>query len=159
MKNGQKNMTEELNNSEQATSSDKNWKEMREQNEFLKGKVAEFEAKERQNVFQQAGLDTAKGVGKAVEMMYEGDLTVEGIKQYASEEFGVEFGQQDRLQQTVQSTEQSQERLNALQQNSVVDNFNTDVTAQIREIEKTGSVRNSIAAKLSVLEEGKDKLR
>ena len=159
MKNGQKNMTEELNNSEQATSSDKNWKEMREQNEFLKGKVAEFEAKERQNVFQQAGLDTAKGVGKAVEMMYEGDLTVEGIKQYASEEFGVEFGQQDRLQQTVQSTEQSQERLNNIQQNSVVDNFNTDVTAQIREIEKTGSVRNSIAAKLSVLEEGKDKLR
>lgn len=152
-------MTEELNNSEQATSSDKNWKEMREQNEFLKSKVAEFEAKERQNVFQQAGLDTAKGVGKAVEMMYEGDLTVEGIKQYASEEFGVEFGQQDRLQETVQSTEQSQERLNNIQQNSVVDNFNTDVTAQIREIEKTGSVRNSIAAKLSVLEEGKDKLR
>ena len=152
-------MTEELNNSEQATSSDKNWKEMREQNEFLKSKVAEFEAKERQNVFQQAGLDTAKGVGKAVEMMYEGDLTVEGIKQYASEEFGVEFGQQDRLQETVQSTEQSQERLNNIQKTSVVDNLNTDVTAQIREIEKTGSVRNSIAAKLSVLEEGKDKLR
>ena len=152
-------MTEELNNSEQATSSDKNWKEMREQNEFLKGKVAEFEAKERQNVFQQAGLDTEKGVGKAVEMMYEGDLSVEGIKQYASEEFGVEFGQQDGLQQAVQSTEQSQERLNYIQKNSVVDNFNTDVTAQIRDIEKNGTVRNSIAAKLSVLEEGKDKLR
>ncbi len=149
----------ELNNSEQATSSDKNWKEMREQNEFLKGKVAEFEAKERQIVFQQAGLDTEKGVGKAVEMMYEGDLTVEGIKQYASEEFGVEFGQQDGLQQAVQSTEQSQERLNYIQKNSVVDNFNTDVTAQIRDIEKNGTVRNSIAAKLSVLEEGKDKLR
>jgi hypothetical protein len=55
VKNGQKNMTEELNNSEQATSSDKNWKEMREQNEFLKGKVAEFEAKERQIVFNKQG--------------------------------------------------------------------------------------------------------
>jgi len=149
----------ELNNSEQASTGDKNWKEMREQNEFLKGKVAEFEAKERQIVFQQAGLDTEKGVGKAVEMMYEGDLSVEGIKQYASEEFGVEFGQQDGLQQAVQSTEQSQERLNYIQKNSVVDNFNTDVTAQIRDIEKNGTVRNSIAAKLSVLEEGKDKLR
>jgi hypothetical protein len=149
----------ELNNSEQASTSDKNWKEMREQNEFLKGKVAEYEAKERQIVFQQAGLDTEKGVGKAVEMMYEGDLSVEGIKQYASEEFGVEFGQQDGLQQAVQSTEQSQERLNYIQKNSVVDNFNTDVTAQIRDIEKNGTVRNSIAAKLSVLEEGKDKLR
>jgi len=149
----------ELNNSEQASTSDKNWKEMREQNEFLKGKVAEYEAKERQIVFQQAGLDTEKGVGQAVEMMYEGDLSVEGIKQYASEEFGVEFGQQDGLQQAVQSTEQSQERLNYIQKNSVVDNFNTDVTAQIRDIEKNGTVRNSIAAKLSVLEEGKDKLR
>jgi len=149
----------ELNNSEQASTGDKNWKEMREQNEFLKGKVAEYEAKERQIVFQQAGLDTEKGVGKAVEMMYEGDLSVEGIKQYASEEFGVEFGQQDGLQQAVQSTEQSQECLNYIQKNSVVDNFNTDVTAQIRDIEKNGTVRNSIAAKLSVLEEGKDKLR
>ncbi len=149
----------ELNNSEQASTGDKNWKEMREQNEFLKGKVAEYEAKERQIVFQQAGLDTEKGVGKAVEMMYEGDLSVEGIKQYASEEFGVEFGQQDGLQQAVQSTEQSQERLNYIQKNSVVDNFNTDVTAQIRDIEKNGTVKNSIAAKLSVLEEGKDKLR
>ena len=149
----------ELNNSEQASTGDKNWKEMREQNEFLKGKVAEYEAKERQIVFQQAGLDTEKGVGKAVEMMYEGDLSVEGIKQYASEEFGVEFGQQDGLQQAVQSTEQSQERLNYIQKNAVVDNFNTDVTAQIRDIEKNGTVRNSIAAKLSVLEEGKDKLR
>ena len=149
----------ELNNSEQASTGDKNWKEMREQNEFLKGKVAEYEAKERQIVFQQAGLDTEKGVGKAVEMMYEGDLSVEGIKQYASEEFGVEFGQQDGLQKAVQSTEQSQERLNYIQKNSVVDNFNTDVTAQIRDIEKNGTVKNSIAAKLSVLEEGKDKLR
>jgi hypothetical protein len=148
-------MTEELNNSEQATSSDKNWKEMREQNEFLKSKVAEFEAKERQIVFQQAGLDTEKGVGKAVEMMYEGDLTVEGIKQYASEEFGVEFGQQDRLQEAVQSTEQSQERLNNIQANSVVDTYDTDVISQVREIEKSGNVRNSIAAKLSVIEEAK----
>jgi len=140
-------------------SGDKNWKEMREQNEFLKGKIAEYEAKERQQVFQQAGLDTTKGVGKAVEMMYEGDMTVEGIQDYASQEFGVEFGQQDRLQDTVQSTEQSQERLNNIQKNQVVDNFNTDVRSQIREIESKGTPKQSIAAKLSVLEEGKNNLR
>ena len=148
-------MTEELNNSEEATSSDKNWKEMREKLDLYEGKIAEFEAKERNQVFQSAGLDTTKGVGKAVEMMYEGDLTVEGIKQYASEEFGVEFGQQDRLQEAVQSTEQSQERLNNIQANSVVDTYDTDVISQVREIEKSGNVRNSIAAKLSVIEEAK----
>ena len=149
-------MTEELNNSEeQATSSDKNWKEMREKLNLYEAKIAEFEGKERQEVFNKAGLDTTKGVGKAVEMMYEGDMTVEGIQQYASEEFGVEFGNQDRLQDTVQATEQSQDRLNNIQQNSVVDLYNTDVVSQVREIEKTGNTRQSIAAKLSVIEEAK----
>ena len=150
-------MTEELNNSEeQAKDSDKNWKEMREKLEVYEGKIAEFEAKERKQVFQSAGLDTSTGVGKAVEMMYEGDMTVEGIQAYASEEFGVEFGQQDRLQEAVQSTEQSQERLNNIQANSVVDTYDNDVIGQVREIEKSGNVRDSIAAKLSVIEEAKN---
>ena len=143
-------MTEELNNSD--TQGDKNWKEMREKLNLYEAKIAEYEGKERQEVFKQAGLDTTKGVGKAVEMIYEGDLTVEGIQQYASEEFQVEFGNQDRLQDNV---EKSQDRLNNIQQNSVVDLYNTDVVSQVREIEKSGNVRNSIAAKLSVIEEAK----
>ena len=141
-------MTEELN----SDTGEKNWKEMREKLSFYEGKIAEYESKERQEVFKQAGLDTTKGVGKAVEMMYEGDLTVEGIQEYASQEFSVEFGNQDRLQDNV---EQSQERLNNIQKNSVVDLYNTDAISQVREIEKSGNVRNSIAAKLSVIEEAK----
>jgi len=143
-------MTEELNNSD--TEGDKNWKEMREKLNLYEAKIAEYEGKERQEVFNKAGLDTTKGVGKAVEMMYEGDLTVEGIQDYASQEFGVEFGNQDRLQNNV---EQSQERLNNIQRNSVVDTYNTDVFSQVRDIEKNGTVRQSLAAKLSVMEEAK----
>ena len=143
-------MTEELNNSD--TQGDKNWKEMREKLNLYEAKIAEYEGKERQEVFNKAGLDTTKGVGKAVEMMYEGDMTVEGIQQYASQEFQVEFGNQDRLQENV---EQSQEKLNNIQKNSVVDLYNTDVISQVREIEKTGNTRQSIAAKLSVIEEAK----
>ena len=143
-------MTEELNNPD--TEGDKNWKEMREKLNLYEAKIAEYEGKERQEVFKQAGLDTTQGVGKAVEMMYEGDLTIEGIQQYASEEFKVEFGNQDRLQENV---EQSQERLNNIQKNSVVDLYNTDVVSQVRDIEKSGTVRDSIAAKLSVIEEAK----
>jgi hypothetical protein len=82
-------------------------------------------------------------------------LTIEGIQSYASEEFGVAFGQQDGIQDTVQSTDNSQERFNKIQKNSVVDLYNTDVVSQIREIESTGNTRNSIAAKLSVIEEAK----
>ncbi len=141
-------MTEELNNSD---TGEKNWKEMREKLNLYEAKIAEYEGKERQEVFNKAGLDTTKGVGKAVEMMYEGDMTVEGIQQYASEEFGVEFGNQDRLQDTVQATEQSQDRLNNIQQNSVVDLYNTDVVSQVRDIEKSGTVRDSIAAKISFI--------
>ena len=139
----------------QSNDSEKNWKAMREENELLSKKVAEFEAKERTDVFSKAGLDTSKGVGKAVDMMYEGDLTIEGIQSYASEEFGVAFGQQDGIQDTVQSTEKSQERLSNIQKNSVVDIYDEDVVGQIREIEKSGKVRDSIAAKLSVIEEAK----
>ena len=142
-------MTEELNNSD---TGEKNWKEMREKLNLYEAKIAEYEGKERQEVFNKAGLDTTKGVGKAVEMMYEGDLTVEGIQQYASEEFKVEFGNQDRLQENV---EQSQEKLNNIQKNSVVDLYNTDVLSQVKDIEKSGTVRDSIAAKLSVIEEAK----
>ena len=147
-------MTEELNNSD-TQQGDKNWKEMREKMSLYESKIAEYEGKERQEVFKTAGLDTTKGVGKAVEMMYEGEMTVEGIQQYASEEFGVEFGNQDRLQETVMATEQSQDKLNNIQKNSVVDMYDTDVVSQIREIEQTGNTRNSIAAKLSVIEEAK----
>ena len=142
-------MTEELNNSD---TGDKNWKEMREKLSLYEEKIAQYESKERQEVFKQAGLDTTKGVGKAVEMMYEGDLTVEGIQEYASQEFSVEFGNQDRLQDNV---EQSQERLNNIQRNSVVDLYSTDAVSQVRDIEKSGNVRDSIAAKLSVMEEAK----
>ena len=142
-------MTEELNNSD---TGEKNWKEMREKLNLYEAKIAEYEGKERQEVFNKAGLDTTKGVGKAVEMMYEGDLTVEGIQEYASQEFQVEFGNQDRLQENV---EQSQEKLNNIQKNSVVDLYNTDVVSQVKDIEKSGTVRDSIAAKLSVIEEAK----
>ena len=142
-------MAEEFNNSD---TGDKNWKEMREKLSIYEAKIAEYEGKERQEVFNKAGLDTTKGIGKAVEMMYEGDLTVEGIQDYASQEFGVEFGNQDRLQNNV---EQSQERLNNIQRNSVVDMYNSDVFSQVRDIEKNGTVRQSLAAKLSVMEEAK----
>jgi len=144
-------MAEEQINSD---TSDKNWKEMREKLETYEGIIAEFEAKERQSVFKQAGLDPSKGVGKAVDMMFEGDLTVDNLKQYATEEFGVEFGQQDRIQDNVKQSqvEQSQNRLENIQQSSVADLYDEDVVGQIRQVEQKGTVRQSITAKLNAME-------
>ena len=148
-------MAEEQINSD---TSDKNWKEMREKLETYEGIIAEFEAKERQSVFKQAGLDPSKGVGKAVDMMFEGDLTVENLKQYATEEFGVEFGQQDRIQDNVKQSqvEQSQNRLENIQQSSVADLYDEDVVGQIRQVEQKGTVRQSITAKLNAMEVDSD---
>ena len=148
-------MAEEQINSD---TSDKNWKEMREKLETYEGIIAEFEAKERQSVFKQAGLDPSKGVGKAVDMMFEGDLTVDNLKQYATEEFGVEFGQQDRIQDNVKQSqvEQSQNRLENIQQSSVADLYDEDVVSQIREVEQKGTIRQSITAKLNAMEVDSD---
>ena len=148
-------MAEEQINSD---TSDKNWKEMREKLETYEGIIAEFEAKERQSVFKQAGLDPSKGVGKAVDMMFEGDLTVDNLKQYATEEFGVEFGQQDRIQDNVKQSqvEQSQNRLENIQQSSVADLYDEDVVGQIRQVEQKGTVRQSITAKLNAMEVDSD---
>ena len=148
-------MAEEQINSD---TSDKNWKEMREKLETYEGIIAKFEAKERQDVFNQAGLDPSKGVGKAVDMMFEGDLTVDNLKQYATEEFGVEFGQQDGIQDNVKQSqvEESQNRLENIQQSSVADLYDEDVVGQIRQVEQTGTVRQSITAKLNAMEVDSD---
>ena len=152
-------MTEELKNSTN-TEGDKNWKETREKLAFLEGRVAEYEEKERVQIFKDAGLDLSKGIGKAVDKLYEGELTVEGIQQYASEEFGVDVdvGRQDgiqEVQENVQAVENSQAKLDNLQKSSVADVFGEDIEAQIAEISAKGTPRQSIAAKLLAMEEDK----
>ena len=152
-------MTEELKNSTN-TEGDKNWKETREKLAFLEGRVAEYEEKERVQIFKDAGLDLSKGIGKAVDKLYEGELTVEGIQQYASEEFGVDVdvGRQDgiqEVQENVQAVENSQAKLDNIQKSSVADVFGEDIEAQIAEISAKGTPRQSIAAKLLAIDEAK----
>ena len=140
-----------------ANTGEKNWKELREKNEFLEGRLAEFEAKEKVQIFKDAGLDTSTGVGKAVEKLYEGEMNVESIQKYASEEFGVEFGQQDGIQSEVTEVEESQTRLQQIQKSSVVDSFNQDdLTEAINKAAAEGDVKNSISLKLAALEEEKN---
>ena len=92
--------------------------------------------------------------------MYEGELTVEGIQQYASEEFGVDVdvGRQDgiqEVQENVQAVENSQAKLDNIQKSSVADVFGEDIEAQIAEISAKGTPRQAIAAKLLAMEEDK----
>jgi uncharacterized protein YaaW (UPF0174 family) len=146
-------MSEEITNETevQSTPEDKNWKAIREENKALKDELAKYQVKERDVLFQEIGLDRTKGIGKAADQMYEGDLAADALKAFVSEEFGEEvFGQQDSFRETVNA---GQERLDNLASQAQAVSANTSVQEQIAEAQQTGRVRDSIATKMRALEE------
>jgi uncharacterized protein YjgD (DUF1641 family) len=150
-------MSEEITNETdvQSTSEDKNWKAIREENKALKEELAQFQIKERDTLFQEIGLDRTKGIGKAADQMYEGDLAADALKAFVTEEFGEEvFGQQDSFRNTVNA---GQERLDNLASQAQAVNANISVQEQIAEAQKSGRVRDSIASKMKALDELKEK--
>jgi hypothetical protein len=150
-------MSEEITNETdvQSTPEDKNWKAIREENKALKDELAQFQVKERDTLFQEIGLDRTKGIGKAADQMYEGDLAADALKAFVTEEFGEEvFGQQDSFRNTVNA---GQERLDNLASQAQAVNANTSVQEQIAEAQKSGRVRDSIASKMQALDELKEK--
>ena len=149
-------MSENIENAEGSVESDKNWKAIREENKALKEELIAYQSKERDNLFQQVGLDRTKGVGKAADLMYEGDLEVNALKEFLSEEFGEEVvsGQQDSIRNTVN---EGQNRLDALQQTAQAINETPNVADKIAKAQQSGRVRDSIASKMMALNELKDK--
>ena len=146
-------MSEEITNETevQSTPEDKNWKAIREENKALKDELAKYQVKERDVLFQEIGLDRTKGIGKAADQMYEGDLAADALKAFVSEEFGEEvFGQQDSFRETVNA---GQERLDNLASQAQAVSANTSVQEQIAEAQQTGRVRDRIATKMRALEE------
>ena len=133
-------------------SEDKNWKALREENKFLKEENNTYRAKAKDGVFKEAGLDTNQGIGKAISQVYKGDLDVESLQTFASEEYGVTFeniGQQDGIREEVQD---SQNKLDSITRESVVDTFGENI---VDEINSTTNVKDSIRLKLHAIEEAK----
>jgi predicted GTPase len=149
-------MSEEINDTDSSVGEDKNWKAIREENKTLKEELVKYQVQERDNLFQQVGLDRTKGVGKAADLMYEGDLEVNALKAFITEEFGEEVvsGQQDSIRNTVN---EGQNRLDALQQSAQTINAAPSVQEQIAQAQQTGRTRDSIASKMAALDELKDK--
>jgi hypothetical protein len=145
-------MSENIENADGSVNDDKNWKALREENKALKEALVGFETKQRDDLFKQVGLDRTKGVGKAADLMYEGDLEVESLKSFLVEEFGenVVSGQQDSIRSTVN---EGQSRLDALQQTAQTINAAPNVQDQIAKAQQTGRVRDSISSKLKALNE------
>jgi hypothetical protein len=149
-------MSEEINDTDSSVGEDKNWKAIREENKTLKEELVKYQVQERDNLFKQVGLDRTKGVGKAADLMYEGDLEINALKTFITEEFGEEVvsGQQDSIRNTVN---EGQNRLDALQQSAQTINAAPSVQEQIAQAQQTGRTRDSIASKMAALDELKDK--
>jgi len=145
-------MSENIENADGSVNDDKNWKALREENKALKEALVGFETKQRDDLFKQVGLDRTKGVGKAADLMYEGDLEVEALKSFLVEEFGesVVSGQQDSIRSTVN---EGQSRLDALNQSAQAINSSPNIQDQIAKAQQTGRVRDSISSKLKALNE------
>ena len=63
-------------------------KQLREEYKKLKAENKQFKANAMNTALGSLGLSADKGIGKAVTKLYDGEPTVEAIKDFVSQEFG-----------------------------------------------------------------------
>ena len=133
--------------------------ELRAEFKKLKAENKELRTSAMTTALSSLGLEADKGIGKAVSKMYEGPVTVDAIKQYASEEFGLGDSEVAAEPQTeeeasvVDNTVAAQQRVQNLQ-NLGVSNESKDIMDAFQEVlqKSDGDIRSSIRAKLQMME-------
>ena len=92
--------------------------------------------------------------------MYDGDVTIEAVSEFAKTEYGFEpTGQVQEVTQTEQQpvvNDDARSRVQALDANSVSDVSDDDVLAQLQNIVAKGSTKDAIRAKLTLMEDEKN---
>ena len=130
-------------------------KQLREEYKKLKAENKQFKANAMNTALGSLGLSADKGIGKAVTKLYDGEPTVEAIKDFVSQEFGeVSNSEQPSADQSVtENVVEAQsrvEQLNKLGVNAeptdVGDEFIKFVT------DSNTKVGDSINAKLRMLD-------
>jgi len=130
-----------------------------EQNKKLETELALYKDKEIDSVFGTIGLSTDKGFGKALKQVYDGPINKESIAEFAKTEYGFEPSSQvqnepqTELEQPVQDDARS--RVAALDANSRSE-VPAGVDEQLAHILKNGSVKDSLTAKLTYMENQKN---
>jgi len=124
----------------------------------LEAELASYKDKEIDNVFGKLGLSTDKGFGKALKQVYDGPVNTEAVAQFAKDEYGfeptgmVEATPQAEPEQVVQDDARS--RVAALDANSTSD-VPLDVNEQLAAVLKGASVKDSLRAKLNIMDDVK----
>ena len=124
----------------------------------LEAELASYKEKEMDSVFGQIGLSTDKGFGKALKQVYDGPVDLESVAQFAKDEYGFEpTGEVEVIPQSEPSPvvqDDARSRVAALDANSTSD-VPLDVNEQLAAVLKGASVKDSLRAKLNIMDDVK----
>ena len=130
-------------------------KQLREEYKKLKAENKQFKANAMTSALSSLGLEPDKGIGKAVTKLYDGDLTVEAIKEFVAQEFGeVSSSEQPSQQPDINSNVvEAQSRVEQLNKIGV-NNEPTDVRQEFQKFvtDSNNSTRDVINAKLRMID-------
>lgn len=130
-----------------------------DENAQLKAELEALKAEKMDGIFNEIGLDVSKGFGKALKQVYEGEASVEAVTEFAKAEYGYEAGNVAQEEFTPPVEEQpvqddARARVAALDANSQSD-VPTDVLEDLQNIIAKGTPKDSIRAKLTLMEDEK----
>ena len=131
-----------------------------EENAKLHAELEALKTEKMDGIFNQMGLDTSKGFGKALKQVYDGEANLEAVSEFAKAEYGYEAGNVAQEEVTPPVEEQpvaddARARVAALDANSQSD-VPEDVLSQLQDIVAKGSAKDAITAKLTLMENEKN---
>jgi len=145
--------TEQIENTTVEEDSSDGIKQLREEYKKLKAENKEFKANAMNNALSSLGLNADKGLGKAVTKLYDGEVTVDAIKDFVAQEFGEVSSSEQPSEDVVSNVVEAQSRVEQL--NKIGVNAEPqDVSAEFLKFVKSSDTktRDSINAKLRMME-------
>jgi hypothetical protein len=135
-------------------------KSQEQENADLKARLAMYEQEKLETAVTKIGLDPNAGFGKALKQVYKGDVNDDALLDFAKQEYGYEptgVAGQDAPQPVQDAVIQSdaRARVEALESSSksVVPKDASEILAKVAE---SGSTKDSIRAKLNIMEAQKN---
>ena len=128
-------------------------KQLREEYKKLKAENKQFKANAMNTALGSLGLSADKGIGKAVTKLYDGEVTVDAIKDFVAQEFGEVSSSEQPSEDVVSNVVEAQSRVEQL--NKIGVNAEPqDVSAEFLKFVRSSETKvgDSINAKLRMME-------
>ncbi len=139
---------------EEAVESNDNIKQLRDEFKKLKAENKAFKAQAMNTALESLGLQSDKGIGKAVTKLYDGEMNVTDIKDFVNNEFGdainAEPVVEDKITDNVTEAQGRVEQLNKLGVNAEPVDISQEFNKFIND--SNTSTRDSINAKLRMID-------